>query len=200
MEPDQTIADIGRILAFRGFAVMTGGEQMASRKLQRPAGADYSSSVSWAERKYLGGESIAKHFDMVAGTSTGGTMALGLAAGKSAAEISKIYTGRGVDPSGTDVRNRPLAPAEVLLPPQASQRQPPGRTAPCLRVTRCWTRRHAVPSFPASRGSTANPSSTRPRTILTTRRTGIRRWSISHFTPLRRLRICLRSTATDTRC
>lgn len=55
-------------------------------------GAAYLAEI---ERKYLGGESIAKHFDMVAGTSTGGIIALGLATGKSAAEISKIYTERG---------------------------------------------------------------------------------------------------------
>lgn len=55
-------------------------------------GAAYLAEI---ERKYLGGESIARHFDMVAGTSTGGIIALGLAAGKTAAEISKIYTERG---------------------------------------------------------------------------------------------------------
>ncbi|TAY52944.1 CBASS cGAMP-activated phospholipase [Rhizobium leguminosarum] len=47
------------------------------------------------ERRYLGGASIAKHFDMIAGTSTGGIIALGLASGKTAKEISAIYTERG---------------------------------------------------------------------------------------------------------
>ena len=47
------------------------------------------------ERRFLGGTSIAKHFDMVAGTSTGGIIALGLASGKTAREISAIYTDRG---------------------------------------------------------------------------------------------------------
>lgn len=47
------------------------------------------------ERRFLGGSSIAKHFDMVAGTSTGGIIALGLANGKSAKEIASIYTERG---------------------------------------------------------------------------------------------------------
>jgi len=47
------------------------------------------------ERRFLGGTSIAKYFDMVAGTSTGGIIALGLATGKTASEISEIYTDRG---------------------------------------------------------------------------------------------------------
>lgn len=47
------------------------------------------------ERRCLDGASIAKHFDMVAGTSTGGIIALGLASGKTAKEISSIYTERG---------------------------------------------------------------------------------------------------------
>lgn len=41
-------------------------------------GAAYLAEI---ERKYLGGESIAQHFDMVADTSTGGGIALGLATG-----------------------------------------------------------------------------------------------------------------------
>ncbi|KAF1042560.1 MAG: hypothetical protein GAK38_04275 [Xylophilus sp.] len=47
------------------------------------------------ERRFLGGASIAKYFDMVAGTSTGGIIALGLATGKTAREISQVYTDRG---------------------------------------------------------------------------------------------------------
>lgn len=47
------------------------------------------------ERRYLGGASIARHFDMIAGTSTGGIIALGLAHGKTAKDISAIYTERG---------------------------------------------------------------------------------------------------------
>ncbi|WP_160004740.1 CBASS cGAMP-activated phospholipase [Rhizobium sp. 18055] len=47
------------------------------------------------ERRYLGGASIASYFDLVAGTSTGGIIALGLAHGKTAKEISAIYDERG---------------------------------------------------------------------------------------------------------
>lgn len=47
------------------------------------------------EKRYLNGASIGSYFDMLAGTSTGGIIALGLATGMSAAEVSKIYTERG---------------------------------------------------------------------------------------------------------
>src|SRR3954471_11858373 len=39
------------------------------------------------ERRFLDGRSVAAHFDMVAGTSTGGIIALGLARGRTATEI-----------------------------------------------------------------------------------------------------------------
>ena len=41
------------------------------------------------------GASIADHFDLAAGTSTGGIIALGLGAGKTAAEIRDLYLHRG---------------------------------------------------------------------------------------------------------
>lgn len=41
------------------------------------------------------GDSIAEYFDLVAGTSTGGILALGLGAGKSAREIRDLYMHRG---------------------------------------------------------------------------------------------------------
>jgi Patatin-like phospholipase len=47
------------------------------------------------EQRFLGGSPIANHFDMIAGTSTGGVIALALAHGKSAAEIRDIYLERG---------------------------------------------------------------------------------------------------------
>ena len=43
----------------------------------------------------LGTGSIVNHFDLVAGTSTGGILALGLGAGKSAREIRDLYMHRG---------------------------------------------------------------------------------------------------------
>lgn len=57
------------------------------------------------ERRHLGGGSIADHFDMIAGTSTGGIIALGLAHGKKASEILELYTERGssIFPSGNMV-------------------------------------------------------------------------------------------------
>lgn len=47
------------------------------------------------ESAYLRGGSIADHFDYIAGTSTGGIIALGLASGLSAAQILEIYKTRG---------------------------------------------------------------------------------------------------------
>lgn len=49
------------------------------------------------EDRYLGGASVAKHFDLIAGTSTGGIIAIGLAAGLSGADLSDLYIRRGRD-------------------------------------------------------------------------------------------------------
>ncbi|MBN9048806.1 MAG: patatin-like phospholipase family protein [Rhizobiales bacterium] len=47
------------------------------------------------EARFLGGSSIASHFDMIAGTSTGGIIALGLAHGHTAAQVRDVYLERG---------------------------------------------------------------------------------------------------------
>lgn len=47
------------------------------------------------ERRYLGGASIGQYFDMIAGTSTGGIIALALGAGMSAQQALAIYEERG---------------------------------------------------------------------------------------------------------
>lgn len=47
------------------------------------------------EKRFLAGRSIADYFDMVAGTSTGGIIALALAHGMTAGEALKIYSERG---------------------------------------------------------------------------------------------------------
>jgi len=47
------------------------------------------------ERRFLGGQSIASYFDMVAGTSTGGIIALALGHGMSAQQALEIYVERG---------------------------------------------------------------------------------------------------------
>lgn len=47
------------------------------------------------ERRFLDGRSIAGHFDMIAGTSTGGIIALALAHGMTAQQALQIYVERG---------------------------------------------------------------------------------------------------------
>jgi predicted acylesterase/phospholipase RssA len=48
------------------------------------------------ERRYLGGASIAEYFDLVAGSSTGGIIALGLGAGLTASEMAELYLTKGL--------------------------------------------------------------------------------------------------------
>lgn len=47
------------------------------------------------ERDFLGGESIGKYFDLIAGTSTGGLIALCLASGKTAQDAFDLYRTQG---------------------------------------------------------------------------------------------------------
>lgn len=47
------------------------------------------------EARYLGGQPIGDYFDLIAGTSTGGIIALGLSHGMSAATIRDVYIERG---------------------------------------------------------------------------------------------------------
>jgi uncharacterized protein len=54
-----------------------------------------AAALAGLEESYLGGGSIADYFDLIAGTSTGGIIALGLAAGFTAADLRELYVGRG---------------------------------------------------------------------------------------------------------
>jgi len=47
------------------------------------------------ETRFLNGDSVAKHFDLIAGTSTGGIIALGLAHGLKGRDVQKFYLERG---------------------------------------------------------------------------------------------------------
>ena len=49
------------------------------------------------EEYYLKGDSIAQYFDLIAGTSTGGIIALGLASGLKAASLRDLYIDRGCE-------------------------------------------------------------------------------------------------------
>jgi hypothetical protein len=54
------------------------------------------------EHEFLGGRQIAKCFDLITGTSTGGIIALGLAAGKASSKLLDLYMrdGRDIFPPG----------------------------------------------------------------------------------------------------
>lgn len=55
------------------------------------------------EQRFLGGRSVAEYFDLIVGTSTGGIVALGLAAGLPASTLRNLYRDRGHEifpPSG----------------------------------------------------------------------------------------------------
>lgn len=62
-----------------------------------------ASILAELESRFLDGKSIANCFDIIAGTSTGGIIALGLGSGKTASEIRDIYVERGgsIFPSGS---------------------------------------------------------------------------------------------------
>ncbi len=49
------------------------------------------------EERYLEGSSVVQYFDLIAGTSTGGIIAIGLAAGLKAASLSDLYIERGCE-------------------------------------------------------------------------------------------------------
>jgi uncharacterized protein len=54
------------------------------------------------ENRFLAGKSIARYFDMITGTSTGGILALGLGAGKTSRELLEVYQrdGSKIFPAG----------------------------------------------------------------------------------------------------
>jgi uncharacterized protein len=62
-----------------------------------------ASILAEIEQRFLGGKPIGTYFDMIAGTSTGGIIALGLGIGLPASKIRDIYVERGgvIFPSGT---------------------------------------------------------------------------------------------------
>lgn len=53
--------------------------------------------LSGLEERYLGGSSVSRYFDLIAGTSTGGIIAIGLGAGFKARELRDLYIERGCE-------------------------------------------------------------------------------------------------------
>ena len=62
------------------------------------------------------GRPITESFDLIAGTSTGGIIAAGLAAGKSAAEMHDFYVRYGADIFPTQPRYKPKGAMKALYP------------------------------------------------------------------------------------
>ena len=56
------------------------------------------------ESTYLDGDSVADYFDLITGTSTGGILALGLAAGMRASELLDLYVSRGKEIFPPEIR------------------------------------------------------------------------------------------------
>ncbi len=54
-----------------------------------------STVLAELEKKHLSGGSVAEYFDLVVGTSTGGIIALGLAAGMTSSQMAELYMTRG---------------------------------------------------------------------------------------------------------
>ncbi len=67
-----------------------------------------ASFLSLIETELLDGDTVADYFDLVAGTSTGGIIALGLASGLTASQIADAYINRGgeIFPPLARLRNR----------------------------------------------------------------------------------------------
>jgi uncharacterized protein len=90
---DLIVNQLGRLPLVRGHVV----EGVSFRILALDGGGikgAFSAAVLASFEKLLGG-SIADHFDLIAGTSTGGILALGLACGLSAGEMLSFYRERG---------------------------------------------------------------------------------------------------------
>ncbi len=51
--------------------------------------------LAFLEQEYLNGQTVGDYFDLIAGTSTGGIIALGLGAGLTAGEVLQIYLDEG---------------------------------------------------------------------------------------------------------
>lgn len=68
-----------------------------------------ASYLAEIERRFLDGQSIAGHFDMITGTSTGGIIALALGIGMTARQAAEIYSKRGslIFPKGNGIFDLP---------------------------------------------------------------------------------------------
>jgi Patatin-like phospholipase len=122
------------------------------------------------EERFLGGNSVAGYFDLIAGTSTGGILALGLGAGLTAAELLELYVERGCEifpPLGTGLigrlRRRWRARRDMSATSTTKARSP----ACCRRCCRTGRsdRLNGGFAYRPSRASTVRFTFSRRRTI-----------------------------------
>jgi patatin-like phospholipase/acyl hydrolase len=107
------------------------------------------------EKRFLGGASIADHFDMIAGTSTGGIIALALAHGMTAQQALNIYVERGerIFPISSGVRKLAKL-ARWIFKPKHDQSVLKGELLRIFgdKVLDASTKRLVIPSFEGLHG------------------------------------------------
>jgi len=126
----------------------------------------FSASAALPRSERVTGHRVVEHFDLIAGTSTGGIIAIGLAMGASADELCSFYTVEGpkifppVDRSKRQLRWGHHLIRRATGPPSSDGR------FKALWESGCWARLGLV-VIPAFDINTARFTSSRLRTIVT---------------------------------
>jgi predicted acylesterase/phospholipase RssA len=128
------------------------------------------------ETRFLGNRSIAGNFDMIAGTSTGGIIALGLAHSLTARDIQRFYVERAGSFSQRQASSGGCNAACGAISATPTTAAPSSRSCSGSSATRRLERRLPAFASRASKESTASHGSTRRPTIRTTGKTASNAW------------------------